>query len=274
VPALLAGKHVMLEKPMEISVEGCDRLLAAQRESGTALGIICQHRFDNASQPVHRSVNNGELGLVILADCRVPGYRTQEHYDSGDWRGTRELDGGGRLINQGVHTIDLLRWICGPATSVYAQPPTSASRARRGVRGRGVRRRRSGQRSGLNRGLSRLPGPTRRARNDRGRRDRGGPAGVARHDRARAARWGGRERPRTQVATGGTRAATSAVAEVLESSDPADIWGEAHRRRLLDFVDAVEGGRTPFVDGFEGRNAVKLVQAIYRASRTGEVVAL
>jgi UDP-N-acetyl-2-amino-2-deoxyglucuronate dehydrogenase len=72
-----------------------------------------------------------------------------------------------------------------------------------------------------------------------------------------------------QVATGGTCAVTSAAADVLESSDPADSWGEAHRRQFLDFVDAVNNGRTPLVDGFEGRNAVELVQAIYRASTCG-----
>ena len=278
VPALLAGKHVMIEKPMEVTVEGCDRLLAAQRESGTALGVICQHRFDTASQLIHRSVTDGDLGRVILADCRVPWYRTQEYYDSGDWRGTWELDGGGCLMNQGVHTIDLLRWICGPARSVYAQASTAAHErieVEDVVCATVVFA--SGALASVVASTAAYPGfPARLAVH--------GTTGsaVIEGDRLALLAVMGREplggenvnAHALQIATGGTRAATSAVAEAAESSDPADVWGEAHRRQFLDFVDAVNDGRSPLVDGIEGRNAVEVVAAIYRAARTGEVVSL
>jgi UDP-N-acetyl-2-amino-2-deoxyglucuronate dehydrogenase len=279
VPALLAGKHVVVEKPMEVTLEACDRLLDAQRRSGTALGVICQHRFDPASQLVKKSVTDGDLGRLILADCRVPWYRAQEYYDSGDWRGTWELDGGGCLMNQGVHTVDLLRWICGPVRSVYAQALTAAHERievedvvcatvvfENGVLGTVMA------------STSAYPGfPARLAVH--------GTVGgaVIEGDRLATLAVVGREPlggesanvHALQVATGGTRAATKAVDEAsTDPVDPADVWGEAHRRQLLDFVDAVEDGRTPLVDGIEGRHAVELVRAIYASARTGDVVTL
>ena len=125
VPALQAGKHVVVEKPMEITLDACDRLIQAQRESGRTLAVISQHRFDPASILVRQSLENGDLGKIVFADARVPWYRTQEYYDSGDWRGTWALDGGGALMNQGVHTVDLMRWLCGPVATVYAQARTA-----------------------------------------------------------------------------------------------------------------------------------------------------
>lgn len=281
VPALLAGKHVIIEKPMEVTVEACDRLLAAQHASGTTLGVICQHRFDPASAVVKEAVDDGDLGRLVLAEARVPWFRTQEYYDSGDWRGTWELDGGGALMNQGVHTLDLLRWTCGPVTRVYAQARTAAHERievedvvaatltfANGAIGTVVA------------STAVYPGfPARLAVH--------GTVGSAVVEGDRLATLAVAGRPAIggeaanahalQVATGGTRAATSAVAQVEADDapgplDPADVWGEAHRRQLLEFVDAVSAGRAPLVDGVEGRNAVELVRAIYDSARTGRVV--
>lgn len=292
VPALLAGKHVIVEKPMEVTVEACDLLLDAQRVSGATLGVICQHRFDPASVLVKAAVDDGELGRLVLADCRVPWYRSQEYYDSGDWRGTWELDGGGCLMNQGVHTVDLLRWTCGPVRSVYAQARTASHERievedvicatvvfENGALGTVVG------------STSAYPGfPARLAVHG----TNGGA--VIEGDRLATLAVMGKESlggetanaHALHVAMGGTRAATRAVNEAAEATaarsdaaasdlvsvDPADVWGEAHRRQLLDFVDAARQGRAPLVDGIEGRNAVELVRAIYASARTGEVVTL
>lgn len=289
VPALLAGKHVIVEKPMEVTVEACDLLLDAQRASGATLGVICQHRFDPAAALVKAAVDDGDLGRLVLADCRVPWYRSQEYYDSGDWRGTWELDGGGSLMNQGVHTLDLLRWTCGPVRSVYAQARTASHERievedvlcatvvfENGALGTVVA------------ATSAYPGfPARLAVH--------GTSGgaVIEGDRLATLAVMGKEAlggetanaHALHVAMGGTRAATRVVDEATAVSsdaaasdvlsvDPADVWGEAHRRQLLDFVDAVRQGRAPLVDGIEGRNAVELVRAIYASARTGEVVTL
>jgi predicted dehydrogenase len=281
VPALLAGKHVVVEKPMDISVEACDRLLTAQATSGAALGVISQHRFDPASQVVKAALEDGELGRLVLADARVPWYRTQEYYDSGDWRGTWAMDGGGVLINQGVHTLDLLRWTCGPVRTVYAQSRTSAHER---IEVEDVLcatlEFANGAIGTLMASTAAFPGfPARLAVHG----TRGGA--VIEGDRLAAFATVAGDVHATevasahavQVATGGTRAATRAV-EASASDDPvpseADVWGRAHRAQLLDFVDAAEQGRAPAVDGHEGRAAVELVEAIYRSARTRTPVTL
>ncbi|WP_353082464.1 Gfo/Idh/MocA family protein [Tessaracoccus lapidicaptus] len=278
VPALLAGKHVIVEKPMEISLDACDRLLAAQRQSGGALAVVSQHRFDPASQLVHDAVASGRLGEIVLAECRVPWFRTQEYYDSAGWRGTWELDGGGALINQGVHTVDLLRWMCGPATSVFARSRT-ATHDRIDVEDVvcATVEFAGGAIATVMASTSAYPGfPASLSLHGTG----GGA--VIRGDRLEllALHDGdhlGGEASTThaqQVASGGTRAATRAVADAAEPSDPADTWGEAHRRQLLDFVDAIEQGRAPIVDGLGGRQSLELVLAIYASARTGDIVRL
>src|ERR1019366_901346 len=113
IAALQAGKHVIVEKPMEISLDACNRMIAAQQLSGRQLAVISQHRFDAASQLVKELIDTGKLGKIFLATAEVKWWRTQEYYDSGDWRGTWALDGGGALMNQAIHTIDLLQWLVG-----------------------------------------------------------------------------------------------------------------------------------------------------------------
>lgn len=279
VPALLAGKHVIIEKPMEVTLEACDRLLAAQRTSGTTLAVVSQHRFDRASQLVHEAVSAGRLGDLVLAECRVPWFRSQEYYDSGDWRGTWELDGGGALINQGIHTVDLLRWMCGPVVSVYAQTRT-ATHERIEVEDVvcATVAFANGAVGTLMASTSAYPGF---------------PASLSLHGSAGGAVIQGDRlstlaliggptvggEPTTahaqQVAAGGTRAATRFVTESSETpTDPADVWGEAHRLQLLDFADAVTAGRPPLVDGVAGRQCVELVLSVYESARTGDVVRL
>lgn len=284
VPALLAGKHVIVEKPMEVSLEACDRLLAAQAESGAALAVVSQHRFDAASQVVKAAVEDGELGRLVLAQAQVPWFRTQDYYDSGEWRGTLEFDGGGALMNQGVHTLDLLRWTCGPVTTVYAQARTAAHE-RIEVEDAlcATVEFANGAIGTVMASTAAYPGfPARLAVH--------GTCGGAVIEGDRLATLAtiqgetrGGEAPNThavQVATGGTRAASTAVDETARASTahgaagPSDAWGRAHQAQLLDFVDAAERGTQPLVDGVQGRNAVELVRALYDSARTGRPVSL
>ncbi|MHA6523260.1 Gfo/Idh/MocA family protein [Tessaracoccus sp. G1721] len=279
VPALLAGKHVIIEKPMEVTLEAADRLIAAQRSSGRTLAVVSQHRFDRAAQVVHEAVSDGRLGALVLAECRVPWFRTQEYYDSGEWRGTWALDGGGALINQGVHTVDLLRWMCGPVESVYAQART-ATHERIEVEDVvcATVTFANGAIATVMASTSAYPGfPASLSLHGTG----GGAvingdrlASLALQD---GTALGGETTTAhaQQVASGGTRAATRAVDEASDlPADPADVWGEAHRLQLLDFVDAVAEGRDPLVDGVGGRQSLELVLAIYESARTGSVVRL
>ncbi|MGI4788911.1 MAG: Gfo/Idh/MocA family protein [Janthinobacterium lividum] len=278
VRALRAGKHVVVEKPMDVSLAACDRLLAAQRESGKRLAVISQHRFDHASTVIKAALEHGLLGSMVYAEARVPWYRTQEYYDSGDWRGTWALDGGGALMNQGVHTADLMRWFCGPVETVYAQARTlaharietedviaatltfangavgtlSASTAlypgfavRLGVYG--------------TEGSAIMEGDMLHTLTTKSGTSSGGEAAQAHA---------------LQVATGGTKAASEHTEAASAASDPAAIWGEAHRTQLADFIQCCRTGADPIVDGTEGRKAVEVVLAVYESARTGEVIRL
>ncbi len=111
---------------MDVSLAACDRMIAAEDASGRKLAVISQHRFDAATVLVKEAIEAGKLGKIVLADATVKWWRTQEYYDSGDWRGTWAMDGGGALMNQGVHTVDLLQWLAGGVSSLYAQTRTAA----------------------------------------------------------------------------------------------------------------------------------------------------
>ncbi|MCS6861464.1 MAG: Gfo/Idh/MocA family oxidoreductase [Abditibacteriales bacterium] len=115
-----AGKHIVCEKPLDITLEKIDAFIAAARENKVKLAGIFQRRFQPNSIRVKQAIESGRLGRIHTADCYIKWYRTQAYYDSGDWRGTWALDGGGCLMNQGVHGIDLLQWLVGKVKSVYA----------------------------------------------------------------------------------------------------------------------------------------------------------
>lgn len=124
--AIAAGKHVVVEKPLEVTVERARRLIDAADEAGVALATIFMSRFADANAFVKEAVSSGRLGSLIQGNAFVPWYRDQAYYDSGAWRGTKLLDGGGALMNQAIHQVDLLQWIMGPVREVFAYADTLA----------------------------------------------------------------------------------------------------------------------------------------------------
>ncbi len=119
--AARAGKHVISEKPMDVTPQQCDKMIRAFEKSGTTYGGIVQHRFADDTKRAKAAIDAGRLGRLSFVTCNTPWYRSQEYYDSGDWRGTWKLDGGGCLMNQGIHAIDLLVWLVGPIKTVWAR---------------------------------------------------------------------------------------------------------------------------------------------------------
>src|SRR5216684_4719435 len=123
-----SGRHVIVEKPMEVSNAAIAEMLRVQQETGMKLAVISQHRFDPATRQVYDLVEEQAFGRLVLGNVIVPWWRSQAYYDSGEWRGTWELDGGGVLMNQSIHSIDLLQWLMGPVRSVYAYTDTLVHR--------------------------------------------------------------------------------------------------------------------------------------------------
>src|SRR2546422_4260669 len=126
--AMRSGRHVIVEKPMEITLPAIEEMLRVQQECGVKLAVISQHRFDPASLKVHDLIEEQACGRLVLGNAIVPWWRSQAYYDSGEWRGTWQFDGGGVLMNQSIHSIDLLQWFMGPVRSIYAYTDTLAHR--------------------------------------------------------------------------------------------------------------------------------------------------
>src|SRR5215210_3417046 len=126
IEALQAGKHVIIEKPAETTVAKTDQIIEAQRKAGRLVAVISQHRFDPSTEIALAAIGNGELGRLTSGIASIDWWRGQSYYDSGDWRGTWELDGGGALMNQGVHTVDLLVATLGRPVEVFAYTGTLA----------------------------------------------------------------------------------------------------------------------------------------------------
>src|SRR5262249_50385430 len=118
VAAANAGKHVVVEKPLEITLERCDRIIEACDRNKVQLCTIFPSRFADANRTLKAAVDAGRFGRLTLGETTCKWWRTQQYYDQGGWRGTMALDGGGALMNQAIHNVDLLLWMMGPATHV------------------------------------------------------------------------------------------------------------------------------------------------------------
>ena len=266
VAALAAGKHVVIEKPMDVTVAGCDRVLAAQAAAGRVVAVVSQHRFDPATERVKAMLDAGRLGRLALVTADVKWYRTQAYYDSGDWRGTWALDGGGALMNQGVHTVDLLLHLAGPVRTVYAQTRTAAHER---IEVEDVAVATLAFASGA---VGTLAATTAAYDGLPVRIDLFGTDGSAilEGDALRLLKVRGdaavtADEPAAghavQVATGGTAASAASL-----------TWADAHRAQLADVVRCVRNGGRPRSDGVDGRAAVRLVRAVYDSARTGQPV--
>ena len=118
--AARAGKHVIVEKPLEITLKRCDRIIDACRENKVVLSTIFPSRFHESARMMKQAIERGRFGRLAMGDAIVKWFRTQEYYDSGAWRGTWQMDGGGALMNQAIHSVDLLTWLMGPVKSITA----------------------------------------------------------------------------------------------------------------------------------------------------------
>ena len=114
-----AGKHVVVEKPIDVNVDRGKQLIDACQKNSVKLAVIFQNRFLDASIQIKEAIESGKLGKIFHGSAYIKWFRSQEYYDSGEWRGTLAMDGGGVLINQAIHTIDLLQWLMGDVETVY-----------------------------------------------------------------------------------------------------------------------------------------------------------
>lgn len=266
VKAARAGKHVVVEKPLEITLPRCDAIIEACDAAGVRLCTIFPSRFGEANLRLKEAIDLGRFGRLTLGDTYVKWWRTQQYYDSGGWRGTWDLDGGGALMNQAIHNVDLLSWLMGDVESIMAQVATLAHE-RIEVEDTAVAclRFKNGALGVIEAATSAYPGLLKRT-------EIHGDRGSARVEQDDVTLWEFQEKVPSDQAVLAAMAARSGFA--AGASDPRGITHLGHRDQLLDFLGAIDEGRAPAVDGREGRKSVEIIRAIYLSAQTGRAVTL
>jgi predicted dehydrogenase len=259
VRAAKAGKHLVVEKPIDVTLEAADRLIEAARAADVAMTVISQHRFDPGLIELKRLIGQGALGRLLLGEASTKWYRTQAYYDSAQWRGTWAMDGGS-LMNQGVHYVDLLRWCMGPVADVTAVCATQAHRIEAEDTALALVRFTSGAVGTILSSTAAFPGFPQRL-------EITGTAGTVIVEDGRIVRRAlGPGAPADDGLTDGGSSGAAA--------DPAAIDVASHAAQIADLLAAIDEGREPAVDGQAGRDALEIVCAAYESARLGRTVSL
>lgn len=261
-----AKKHVVVEKPLEITLERCDRIIEACARNNVQLCTIFPSRFGDANMELRKAVAAGRFGRLTLGETTCKWWREQSYYDLGGWKGTQALDGGGALMNQAIHNVDLLLWMMGDVTHIMGFT-TMLAHERIEVEDTAVAclRFKSGALGVIQATTSIWPGlpKTIAVHGDQG-------SVVIEQDDL--LRW------EFKSASSADDAIRQRFAQKVGasggSSNPASISHVGHARQLADFVEAIRAGRAPLVDGREGRKAVEVILGIYASNRSGKCVEL
>ncbi|MCA9084650.1 MAG: Gfo/Idh/MocA family oxidoreductase [Planctomycetaceae bacterium] len=266
VAAANAGKHVVVEKPLEITLARCDDIINACQSNNVRLCAIFPSRFSPVNIALKEAIAAGRFGRLTLGDTYVKWWRTQDYYDSGGWRGTWNMDGGGAYMNQAIHQVDLLYWLMGDVVEVNGMTDTLAHE-RIEVEDVGVATLRfaNGAVGVIEATTSAWPGLLKKT-------EIHGTEGTAIIEQDDLLRWeflnsnDGDEKIRQQFKPGSANTGGAA--------DPKAISHVGHRDQLQDFVEAIQQGRDPKVDGVDGRKSVEIILAIYQAAWTKQTVKL
>lgn len=267
--AMRARCHVIVEKPMEINRAAMEEMLRVQREMGVKLAVISQRRFDSSSQQVHALIEEQAFGRLVLGNAVVPWWRSQSYYQSGKWRGTWELDGGGVLMNQSIHSIDLLQWFMGPVLSVSAYTDTLTHQMEAEDAAVAILRFANGALGTIAATTGAYPGVDTRIEvfGDRGSAiiedGRLSYLHLARDDSEEVGAYGAN-----------AQAAQLAEQHSAVAQNPAALAVTSHALQIADMMRAIREDGTPLVDGYAGRRPVDIILAIYESARTQKEVTL
>jgi len=260
VACLEAGRHVICEKPLEIRLDRIDHMAEVSRRTGSRLAGIFQNRWADANRAIKEAADEGRFGRFAWAGCFTPWYRPDKYYEDGGWRGTWRLDGGGAIMNQSVHAIDLLQWIVGPVKSVSAY---AASRIHAKIE---VEDTLSAALQFENGAFGTIMGTTAMFPGMPARIEVGGENGTAVSENGLKFYKFRDERPtdaetQTRLAQGRTKSAGGAGS--------ADIGLDLHARNILHILDAWENERDAETNATEARKAVAIILAMYESARQG-----
>jgi UDP-N-acetyl-2-amino-2-deoxyglucuronate dehydrogenase len=260
IAAIHAGKHLMIEKPLDATVEGTDQILEAAAKAGVRVGSIFQARFGDGARALKAAIDAGRFGRMVLASCYVKWNRTADYYTG--WKGRIAEDGGGAVINQAIHGVDLLQWFAGMPVEVFAwttqrvhaieSEDTAVATLRFGTGAFGT----------IEASTALWPGCARRL-------EICGENGSAVMEDDDITRWEFRV---SQPEDEQIRRARDTSAKGSGAADPMAINFQGHLRQIQDFIDGVRERRPFFIEGSEARKAVALVRAIYDSAAAGRPV--
>lgn len=257
--AARAGKHVMVEKPMAMTLHQADLLIKTCRECGVKLGVIHQNRFNKSIKLLRAALEAGRFGKLTHGQAAVRWNRNQDYYAQAPWRGTK-LQDGGVLMNQSIHNIDLLQWMLGPVESVYGYTTTALHDIEMEDVAGAVLKFRNGAIGLIEAASTIYPKNIEETLNIFGETGSAIIGGIAVN---RVEVW---EFPESDEEK------QKILAE--QESDPPTIYGFGHREIIEDMIQAIKSDRPPAVPGEEGRKALEIILAIYRCQETGMPVKL
>lgn len=254
-----SGKHVQVQKPISTNVETARQMIETARAAGIGLNVVSQHRFDDSSLFVKKAVSEGRLGKILQADAYVKWHRTAEYYGRPE-KGSWAVEGGGALINQGIHQVDILLWIIGRVSEVFGYWQLGAKHK---IESEDVitaiLRYASGAQGVIQASTAFWPGYSERV-------EIHGTKGTCVITGDRLTTWD------VENDSGDPAPVASNVAS--GASDPMAISLTPFERQFTDFAEAIRDKRAPLVSGQEGLNALQLVTSIYESCRTGNKVTI
>lgn len=258
IDAMQAGKHVLVEKPIAITLADADRMIETSKSAGRTMGVVLQNRYNHPMQALRQAINEGKLGRLYLGNACVRWYRPQSYYED-EWHGTWAMDGGA-LMNQSIHHIDALQWLMGPVASVNAYTATLAHKMEAEDVGVAIVRFASGA-------LATIEGSTLTWPQNL----EGSVAVFGEHG---SVKIGGTALNRIELWK--VAGELEQEAELLTSQrvDPPSVYGYSHREVIRDFVHAVQTGTEVGTPGMEARKSLALALAIYESERSRREVSL
>ncbi|CAM3616972.1 Gfo/Idh/MocA family protein [Marinicrinis lubricantis] len=256
---LEAGKHLMVEKPMAMNAEDAERMIRMAEQKGLTIAVVSQRRFEPQHMAAYEAVISGKLGKLLMIEASCPFYRDQSYYDSAAWRGTIDQDGGA-MMNQGIHSLDLMLWVSGSAVrTVYGKTATRTHQMEAEDIGAALLQFENGTLGSFKASTSIVPGfpPALTVY---------GEHGTVKVEGASITHWSVPGMPEPQLSS--ESGAGGGV------SDPKSISTEYHRLQIADMLDALSDGREPMITGRDGAAAVRVIEAIYRSSKEGKEIIL
>jgi len=252
-------KHVVVEKPMALNVQQCNEIIRSAEKNGVFITVISQLRYSASMEILKKAVDDRALGKIVLADICMRYYRSEAYYAQSKWRGTWKMDGGGALMNQGIHGIDLLQYVMGKVVCVQAISKTLLHSIETEDTLVAILEFENGAIGTVQATTSVYPGFQREL-------SICGTNGTIVLCEDTIKEW------KIKNSEEHYPLSDNVKANMETGSRPDGMDCSLHKKQLADFVDCIKDGRRPFIDGYEGKKAVAIICAIYEAAEKGEKI--